>query len=356
VTHSVDVLVPVHSARRPLARLAESVLKTTVPIRLVVVAHNVDPTSIEAALGSHLDDDRVSVVPFTDGIPSPAGPLRHALENLESPFFMKIDSDDYLADGAIESWMDTQRRFDADIVLPTMRMAGTPRNFPTPPRRPFRTTLDPVRDRLAYRTSTMGLFRAELAQKAIPVPALESAEDLAPALRLWFTGARIVAADTRHPYLVSSDAGDRVTEEPRPIAADLAFVAPLVDEDFWAGLTPDARLAIVAKILRVQVFAGLAKRADRELSAAELQFVSGAVRALTGLAPQAWRVLSRDDSRLVRELLSDAPRGARVRDLAVRTSRHATPSGLVTPRLVDSMRRDAPVRYLGASLLARYRR
>jgi hypothetical protein len=356
MTRSVDVLVPVHSAQRPVARLAESVLKTTVPVRLIVVAHNVDPASIEAALGRHLNDDRVTVVPFSDGIPSPAGPLRFALENLESPFFMKIDSDDYLADGAIESWMNTQRRFDADIVLPTMRMAGTPRNFPTPPRRPFRTTLDPVRDRLAYRTSTMGLIRSELAHEAIPVPALETAEDLAPALRLWFTGARIVAAETRHSYMVASDAGDRVTQERRSIAAELAFVAPLIDEDFWGGLASDARLSIIAKILRVQVFGALAKRADREPSATELEFVSGAVRSLTGLAPQVWRALSRDDSRLVHELLSDAPRGARVRDLAVRASRHVMPSGLVTARLGDSLRRDAPLRYLGASLLARYRR
>ncbi len=357
MTSAVDVLVPVHSAHRPVARLARSVLRTTVPIRLLVVAHNVDPAEIESALGEHLADDRVTVLPFEDGIPSPAGPLRYALERLQSPFFMKIDSDDYLADGAIESWTATQRRFDADIVIPTMRMAGTPRNFPTPPRRPFRIRLDPVRDRLAYRTSTMGLIRADLAEKAIPTPGLGTAEDLAPGLRLWFSGTRIVRADPRRPYLVASDARDRVTEVAWPMAEALGFAAPLADdEDFWATLDASARVSIVAKLLRVQVFPSLASRSRVELTADDVAFVCAAARRLSGLAPGVGRVLSRNDADLFGELLSRSADPDRLRQLAARSSRHFSAGGLATSRIHDGLRRDAPARYLGASLLARYRR
>lgn len=356
MTSTVDVLVPVHTPQRPIARLARSVLSTKVPVRLVVVAHNVDPSLIESALGAHAADDRVSVLPFEDGIPSPAGPLRHALEHLESPFFMKVDSDDYLADGAIESWAATQQRFDADIVIPTMRMAGTPRNFPTPPRRPFRTVLDPVRDRLAYRTSTMGLFRSSLADKAVPTPGLRTAEDLIPSLRLWFSSGRIVSADVRHPYLVASDADNRVTEVAWTMAEELAFAAPLVEDGLWAGLDQRARVSVVAKLLRVQVFPSLARRSARELDAADAATAAVVAHRLSALAPDVAGVLSRNDSALLDELLAKAPDVGRLQRLAMRSPAHGSVGGLATPRIRDGLRTDAPARYLGASVLARYRR
>ncbi|WP_348788903.1 glycosyltransferase family A protein [Leifsonia sp. NPDC080035] len=356
MTPTVDVLVPVHSVHRPVARLARSVLQTSVPIRLVVVAHNVDPSQIEAALGEHRADPRVSVLAFEDGIPSPAGPLRHALERLESPFFMKIDSDDYLADGAIESWTRTQRAHDADIVIPTMRMVGTPRNFPTPPRRPFRTRLDPARDRLAYRTSTMGLIRSELAEKAIPTPGLGTAEDLIPGLRLWFSGGRIVAADARHPYMVAPDALDRVTEVAWPMEQELGFAAALPGESFWAGLDDAARIGIAAKLFRVQLVAALGREARSRLTAEDIRVARDAVRVFEELAPGFARVLSRDDARLLAELVSADADPVALADLARRSRAHLSVGGLLTPRLGDVLRRDAPLRYLGASVLARYRR
>lgn len=356
MTSTVDVLVPVHSPERPVGRLAASVLRTAAPIRLVVVAHNVDSALIEQALGAHRRDPRVTVLPFSDGVHSPAGPLQYALERLESPFFMKIDSDDYLSQGAIESWLATQRRFAADIVIPTMTMAGTARHFPTPPRRPFRRRLDPVRDRLAYRTSTMGLIRSELADKAMPQPGLETAEDLAPGLRLWFSCSRIVAGDARHPYVVSPDAVDRVTLEPRPLARELAFIAPLAAEPLWGRLGPDARTSIVAKLFRVQIVGALSKRLDRPLSGSEVSFLVDATSSLIALAPDTERVLSRDDAALLRALLNPTGDGARIRELAARSSRHLSLGGLSTTALHDNGRRDAPLRYLAASVLARYRR
>jgi len=353
---SVDVLVPVHSPQRPIGRLASTVLRTSVPIRLVLIAHDVGEDAIRRALGEHGTDSRVAVLPFADGVRSPAGPLRYALERLESPFFMKIDSDDYLSIGAIESWVGAQRRFDADIVMPTMTMAGTPRHFPTPPQRPFRRRLDPVRDRLAYRTSTMGLIRSELASTAMPQPALQTAEDLAPGLRLWFSGARIVAADPRHPYVVSPDAVDRVTLEQRPIQDELAFIAPLLDEQLWSEIGIAARESVVVKLFRVQVVGALVKRAGRLLIQTELDFIASAVASLVGLAPSVARVLSRDDARLLHALQSRQTSAAEIQTLTARSARHLSPGGLMTASLADIARREAPLRYLAASTLARYRR
>jgi hypothetical protein len=356
MTSAVDVLVPVHTPERPIARLARSVLATSAPVRLVVVAHNVDPSLIEAALGEYRADARVTVLPFEDGIPSPAGPLRHALEHLGSPFFMKVDSDDYLAEGAIESWTAVQQRFDADIVIPTMRMVGTPRNFPTPPRRPFRTVLDPVHDRLAYRTSTMGLFRSTLAEKAVPTPGLRTAEDLIPSLRLWFSGARIVRSDTRHPYLVASDAGNRVTEAAWTLGEELAFVSPLVEDRLWDPLDARARVSIVAKLLRVQLFPSLARRSGAGFGPTEVELAAGAARRLSDLAPEVRRVLSRNHAALLDELLAGSPDAGRLRTLAAHSLAHGSLGALATSRIRDGLRADAPARYLGASLLARYRR
>lgn len=53
----VDVTIAVHTETRPIARAVGSVLDHTVsPVRLIVVAHNIDAAVICAGLGSYAAD------------------------------------------------------------------------------------------------------------------------------------------------------------------------------------------------------------------------------------------------------------------------------------------------------------
>ena len=348
----VDVLVPVHSESRPIGRLAQSVLEhTSTPVRLLVVAHNIVEDRIRGALGPYAEDTRVEVVGFRDGIRSPAGPMNFALDRVNAPWFTKIDSDDRLSPGALDGWVRQADERIADAVLPAMLIPAAGEGFPTPPRRPGRVVLHPVRDRLSYRTSTMGLFSADLRERARPVEGLETGEDIAPSVRLWFGARKVVAARTGDSYLVGDDAVDRVTESERTLATELAFAPLLVAEDAWADLDTAARAAVTRKLIRVHVLGALGRRT---LEDASVDDASVALETLIAAAPSSLRSLSRLDNELIDLLRSRAAVDA-VATLVERRRSYAQPSAVLTPSLRCTLERDAPLRFLAASLLARRR-
>jgi hypothetical protein len=349
----VDIVVPVHSPTRPVARLAESVLEgTRAPVRLLFIAHDTPASGLAESLGRWAGDTRVEIVEHADGVRSPAGPLRRALDLVSAPYFTKIDSDDRLAPGAIDSWLHTADALGVDIVMPRMREDGARGCFPTPPRRRLRRVLDPVRDRLAYRTSTMGLISSSLRDAARPSPGLAVGEDIVPSIRLWFSGARIGAAESGARYLVGSDARDRTTAGARPIAQDLAFVDVLLADPVWVGMTHGARVAVATKMLRVHVSSAVVRAARRGWPRGDLASATAAASALAGAAPGVRRVLSRADVALLDELVSggDPERAAM---LAAARFRYLRPASLTTARVADVLRRDAPLRFLAASEIAR---
>jgi len=362
MNHAVDVLVPVHSGTRPISRLVESVLnENRQSVRIMFIAHDVASVEIERALGDWAEDERVEVVPFSDGVASPAGPLRHGLERIEAPFFCKIDSDDYLAPGAIDSWFGVHTASHADIVLPSMRLAGQLRNYPTPPTRPVRRkALDPVKDRLVYRTSTMGLIRTEYARHAAPSIGLTTGEDILPSLRLWFSGARIAAAPAEFCYVVGDDANDRVTAELRSISDELAFVSHLASDEVLSSLDVLSRASIVTKLLRVQIFGAVERRSDHEWMSDEIRDLSSLTGAVVALAPQGIDVLSRYDRNLLDVVLggkeqSRASTSAQLQALGRDRRRYARLDALAPRELTKLMSRDAPLRFLAASVIAQRR-
>ncbi len=348
----IDVLVPVHSASRPIARLAESVLAhTTRSVRLLVIAHNIDERLILEALGEHAADPRVEVVGFRDGIGSPAGPMDFALDLVTAPWFTKIDSDDYLAPGALDAWIASAEKEGAEIVLPPMLLPLSGEGFPTPPRRVLRRRLHPLRDRLSYRTSTMGLISTRLRDHARPEKGMETGEDVAPSIRLWFTARGIVAASGSQAYLVGEDAVDRVTESGRPFTAELAFVPRLLTDPVWSRLTAQTRAAVVRKIIRVHVLGALGRRAvDRD----DISAAASTLEELLRAAPEALRALSRLDNELIAAVRrTEEPR--LVVPIVERRRRYAQVSAIATPRFRHCLGRDAPLRFLAASQLARVR-
>lgn len=352
MTADVDVLIPIHSPSRPLERTVSSVLsRNTADIRVIVVAHGTDPEGIRAILGTHATDPSVSVVPFADGVASPAGPLSHGLDLVTAPWFAKLDSDDTFAPGAIDSWLRTASATGADIVIPRMRVMPGEHHYPTPPRRPFRRVLNPVHDRLAYRTSTMGLLRASLREKARPTRHLSTGEDIVPSLRLWFGDHRIVRAESRAEYVVGDDAGDRVTECSTTITAQLGFVAPLLDDPMWSEFSPQQAAAVVIKLIRVHVLGAISRQPELydEIAVGP---VALAVQQITAMAPNAGDSLSRHDVHMLHLLSSATGDVAAVRAAAVERRRYLRINALLTQRVTRSLQREAPLRFLAASTLA----
>ncbi|UYO98169.1 glycosyltransferase family 2 protein [Microbacterium sp. M28] len=356
MTPLVDVLVPVHSPTRPVRRLVASVLPhTKAPVRILVIAHNTPVEGIHEALGEWIADERVEVIAFRDGTRSPAGPLREGLGRVSAPYFTKIDSDDHLAPGAIDAWLETARRHRADIIIPRMTEDAVRGGYPTPPRRAWRWVLDPVRDRLAYRTSTMGLLASGLADAASPTLGLAVGEDIVPSIALWFSGARVARAPWRAAYHVGSDAVDRTTAKPRPLEEELAFIGPLLEAPVWRRIGEDERSSIGAKVLRVHLSGSARRGAAAGWQGTDALAVAEAAARLAEAAPGMRRSLSRLDDAFLDALLAPEVDPERIGMAALRRGSYLRPGALIPSRSRDLLRTDAPLRFLSASTLARLR-
>ena len=258
----VDVTIAVHTRTRPIARAVSSILDhTATPTRVTVVAHNIDPAIIRSNLGALADDQRVRVLELADGIPSPAGPMNLGLAASTAPYVAVMGSDDEFEPGAIDSWLSIQRSTGAAVVITQVRHSGGGHEL-SPPTRPRRVRrLDPVKDRLSYRSAPLGLISRERFGDLRFAEGLPSGEDLPYVTRLWFSGAGVAFARTGPGYLVHSDAGDRVTSDPRPIASDFAFLDRLLDDPFVEAFDRRRRNALVVKLLRVHLFDAVVNRA-----------------------------------------------------------------------------------------------
>src|SRR5699024_6411935 len=101
----VDVVVAVHTPERRVERAVLSVVLTEAPVRVTVVCHGTPLEPIAERLGVLAEDPRVRLLPFTDGVPSPAGPFNAGLDAATAPWVSVLGSDDVLEVGAIDSWL-----------------------------------------------------------------------------------------------------------------------------------------------------------------------------------------------------------------------------------------------------------
>lgn len=216
------------------------------------------------------------------------------------------------------------------------RMPGHGR-VPTPPLRASRwragSRLDPLADRLAYRTSTMGLIRSDLAETARPTPGLITGEDIAPGLRLWFSGEPLIWAGRAPGYRVHHDGVARATEATGELADGLGFVSGLVQDPALAALDGRCRSAIAVKVLRVQVFGAIAGRAW--LTPSDRSTLAAACRDLEAFAADL-DALSRVDAELLALALDPASEDARL--LAAARRRRSRSPGTLLPRHLSAWR------------------
>ncbi|REJ07578.1 glycosyltransferase [Microbacterium bovistercoris] len=345
----VDVVIAVHDSGRRIDRAVQSALTSKSVARVIVVCHGVEPGAIREAAA--VDDARAEYIDFRDGIRSPAGPFNRGLESATGRFLAVMGSDDELAPGAIDAWRRTAMRDRADAVIAPVRHARGLR-VPTPPTLRHRR-LQGAKDRLAYRTAPLGIFNRERFGDLRFTPGLATGEDLAFSIRIWFSGAVISRHVAGDEYIIH-DGDGRVTFSTRPLADELRAVELLIDDPGMLALPARDRTAIAVKLWRVTVF-GAAHQRIEEWGPSDREWLVGLVAALREFAPEAIDLLSRADRDLVEALASLVATDRMVDELSRRRRRFATPSALMTRKMTVMFARDAPLRFIVASLLARYR-
>lgn len=346
-----EIVVAVHDPARPIERAVASILRSG-GAGVLVVVHNTDAGAIRARLAEVLDDPRVRVIELHDGIPSPSGPFNAGIDAASTPFVGIMGSDDELEPGAVDHWLDVQRRTGAEIVIARIAHARPYRGIPTPPVRvPARRRVDGVKDRLSYRSAPLGIWDREAFGSMRFVPEVTAGEDIPFVTELWFSGRPIAYAGRGPAYLVHADSDKRVSTSARPVSADMAFLDELRSVIGRMGLGPAARDAIVRKVLRVNVFGLLANRAPDGWSDAQRHELADAAERVLAVGSTPRRALSIAERRLVRAILSAAPVGE-LYPLLAAARRRTNPAAVVTRNPLRVFSRDAPIRFGLASLAA----
>lgn len=303
----VDLVIATHNPERPISRSVGSVLRhTSAAVRVTVVCHNTDPAGIAARLTEFSSDERLRILELSDGVPSPSEPFNFGLDAATARFTSIMGSDDELESGAIDSWLGVADRDSADVVI-TRLMLASGRVVPTPPVRGRRESrLDPIRDRLSYRSAPLGLVSRERFAALRLTPGMRSGGDLAYVTQLWFSGARISFDREGPAYVVHDDANDRVTLRARAVAEDLAWLTPLLTSEWAQSRPPHERTAIAVKFVRRHLFGAADNRTDPATrSASDRTDFRDAARLLADYAPQLRHVLSIAEDDLLAGMLSE---------------------------------------------------
>lgn len=349
----VDVTIAVHSATRPIARAVASIVDhTTAPVRVNVVAHNIDPAVIRSNLGAYADHAAVRLLSLTDGIHSPAGPMNHGLDMSDAEFVAVMGSDDEFAPGAIDSWLAVQRESGASTVIARV-LLGARGADPYPPVRRGRRTrrLSARKDRLSYRSAPLGLIARERFPGLRFTEGLPSGEDLAYSATLWFTGRHIAYDLTGPAYVVHDDAADRVTFQPRPVLDDFAFLDAIEGQPWFPRTSRADRRALAVKILRVHFFdAVLARTRVPEGIAAHRRDLLAVLDRLESAAPGATALLARADRSVIDELRRTDPDPDRILHFIDARWNYRTIAAMLPRNPLLALHAQAPLRTLYAGL------
>jgi hypothetical protein len=343
------VIVGVHLPTRPIERVVRSALRASTPVGVVVVAHNTDPAAIRNRLGPLAEDPRVRVIHLADGIRSPANAYNAGIDAARGEYISIIGSDDEFADDALDRWIALADETHADVVVaPVRRDDGRPGTAPRP--RPGQVIgLDGDRDRLFERTAPLGLVRRDRFPALRLTNDVARGEDQAYALELWFSGARVAFDPALPPYLEHGDQSDRVTMQPGRAQDDFAFLPAVEATPAFGRMSDEARRAVAAKILRVNVVGAITTYRPGKATAADSAAIRAASVRLHGWAAGVERILARRDRALIAAFSADD--GDRVDQLLTERGSPRTAGALIPadPRYV--FHRHAPLR----SMLAQRR-
>lgn len=349
----VQVIIACHTPERPIGRAVASVLHGNEDVASVlVVCHNVSKEVIAAAIDP-ADRERIRLVEHHDEHHSASGPFNAGFGAGDSPYVAIMGSDDRLAPGTVTSWLRVRERTDAQFVITRLALGTRAHGVPTPAVRMLRSgRVDLVRDRLSYRSAPLGLIdRAALLGSDLRlVEGATVGGDVEMVTRMVHEWS--VAYDRfGPPYVIGEDARDRVTMVVRPMDVQLGFVPPLLEAEWFRRSSLDVRHAVVVKFLRIHAFGAVFYRDRAEIwTATERKALSRHVEALLAAAPSALHVLSRADRDLVDACLDPDVPAVVLIDRARARRRHGHPSTVLPREFRHFLRREAPLRFMAASL------
>jgi len=352
-TKPVEVVIACHTPDRPVGRAVASVLHGNEDVAdVLVVCHNRSADEIAGAIAPE-DRDRVRFLEHRDEHRSASGPFNAGLVDGDSPFVAIMGSDDTLAPGAVASWLAIRRSTGADFVITRLALGAAGNGVPTPAVRMRRAgRCDLVRDRLSYRSAPLGLIDREALRRS-GLRLVEGAVvggDVEMVTRMMHEWP--VAYDRfGPPYVIGEDASDRVTYVVRPMDVQLGFVPPMLEADWFRRAPLAARRAVVVKFLRIHVFGAVFYRQPEDIwTPQEREALARMTRCLLEAAEGAQAPLSRADRDLLDACLDPAVPAADLAALAVARRRHGRPSTVLTRELRHMLDREAPLRFMLASL------
>lgn len=307
----VDVVVPVHSATRPIRRAVSSILASeNSSIRAVVVCHNISAEVIQTNL-SGLDFSRIILTTLEDGIYSPAGPLNAGVQASSAKYVAFLGSDDEYQPGILEAWLsEAVAANNPQLIIGQLLSDGRGRIMAPLPRRKRSERLEASRDLLNNRTAPVGtLIRRDfLTQAGTPVftPGLPVGEDIELGLYLWNTASTISYSKHAEGYVIHETGEDRVTGHPLPLREVLFPVQRVLSRPWMEALSVQKKRSIAVKLMRYQVIDTLGHR-QAHLSPEDLRAAASVASSLLALAPGVRGKLSVAENNTLRALMADEP-------------------------------------------------
>lgn len=318
---TVDVVIAVHDPSRPLARAISSVLQDRVDgVRVIVVCHG-RPADDFSDTRDAFAASPVQWLEFADGVRSPTGPFMYGLRGATADYVTIMGSDDFLQPEAVATAL---ARISADrpdaLILPLQHQSGEVLRNPLARKRRVHA-LDPVRDRLAYRTAPLAYIRRGVLEELQLelTPDVPAGNDIEFSAKLWYSGARVDFHPADPGYVIGADADTRVTTTPRPARVELTALRLLLTRDWLLTASARARTSLMIKILRIHVLGPMLRRAaEGALSDEDLDEYSQTVRTVLTLAPRSLRPFCRADRDILDALAASGITHPRIRAAVVR--------------------------------------
>lgn len=309
----VDVIIAVHQLNRPIKRAVQSALASGAPgqVGVIVVGHGLAVSDVWDLLNG-CPADLVRVVRHDDGIRSAAGPFNAGLKLASAEFVCVMGSDDMLEPGVVRAWVAQAGRNSIDVVLAPLKFQSGS-IIRTPRLRPIRRTiLDPVRDRIAYRTAPLGLLRRSTLQRMHLefTEGLATGEDVSLSLRLWFGNTRIAMGLPGGCYVIGEDAVERVTQHILPLDEEFTAFFGVLQEPWFRTLSARERRSVAIKIARIHILASISRRGvEWEWDGADGRTIQLLLLELAKSAPGFMKPFCRADRRIL-EVFSRKPLGS----------------------------------------------
>ncbi|MEI5585037.1 MULTISPECIES: glycosyltransferase family 2 protein [unclassified Agromyces] len=332
-----EIVIAVHDARRPVGRAIGSIVGADPghgPVAVTVVCHNIAVSEFAETV-ARFDAHPVRWVELHDGLRSPAGPFNHGLALAEAPYIGVMGSDDWFDPGAVEALLGHLERDRPEVlVFPLRYQDGPPMANPLS-RRGRHRRLDPVRDRLAYRTAPLALIERRLLDElGLRFTAgRRTGEDAIFSARLWNLAGRIDFHPGDPGYVIGADAEERVTTGPMDVADETGPYLELFASSWVTELPVRNREALVVKTLRIHLVGSVVRRAlDGTLGPAEHDAYRALARGGLRLAPRALAPMARRDRAILDLLASERPADLEAVRSAGRRRNHAGRIDRLVPR------------------------